>query len=203
MSRLSNCLRAGAVFLALGIAAAVFPKTAVADSTEDFPIPRRMISTTCDAEQMLAATRDTSPVYYQRYMIDFNNHPNVKQATIDKAHWFYCVVPSGPPELLRKLLRARSDPLWVAWPNHMKIFFNNKGVVAKSTEACAGYPRRRHVGVELVLDYGRADHRRPPIGGRPNHALSGCSADIAAAIPRDNSWGMRTINGFGNDARRR
>ncbi|ETB04894.1 hypothetical protein P863_20990, partial [Mycobacterium avium subsp. silvaticum ATCC 49884] len=65
----------------------------MADSTEDFPIPRRMINTTCDAEQILAATRDTSPVYYQRYMIDFNNHPNVQQATIDKAHWFYALSP--------------------------------------------------------------------------------------------------------------
>ena len=42
-----------------------------------------------------------------------------------------------------------SDPLWVAWPNHMKIFFNNKGVVAKATDICNQYPRRRHVGVEL------------------------------------------------------
>jgi hypothetical protein len=61
MSRLNNSLRAGAVFLALGIAAVTFPKTAAADSTEDFPIPRRQINTTCDAEQYLAAVRDTSP----------------------------------------------------------------------------------------------------------------------------------------------
>ena len=45
MSRLSNSLRAGAVFLSLALAAAVFPKTAVADSTDDFPIPRRQIAT--------------------------------------------------------------------------------------------------------------------------------------------------------------
>ncbi|MGD1110154.1 MAG: DUF5078 domain-containing protein, partial [Mycobacterium sp.] len=37
MYRLSKCLRAGAAFLALGIAATAFPKAAVADSTEDFP----------------------------------------------------------------------------------------------------------------------------------------------------------------------
>ena len=92
MSRLTSSLRSGAVFLALLVAltigAASFPKTAAADSTEDFPVPRRQIETTCDAEQYLAAVRDTSPVYYQRYMIDFNNHPNVQQATIYKAHWF-------------------------------------------------------------------------------------------------------------------
>jgi hypothetical protein len=32
------------------------------------------------------------------------------------------------------------DPLWLAWPNHMKIFFNNKGVAAKETDHCADYP---------------------------------------------------------------
>ncbi|MGA7053295.1 MAG: DUF5078 domain-containing protein, partial [Mycobacterium sp.] len=90
MSRLTTSLRAGAIFLALGIAAATFPKAAVADSTDDFPIPRRQIATTCDAEQYLAAARDTSPVYYQRYMIDFHNRPvPIQQGAIDRIHWFY------------------------------------------------------------------------------------------------------------------
>ncbi|EUA85398.1 hypothetical protein I551_8163 [Mycobacterium ulcerans str. Harvey] len=71
----------------------MFPKTAAADSTDDFPIPRRIIATSCDAEQVLAATRDTSPVYYQRYMIDYNNHPQFQQATQDKAHWFFSLSP--------------------------------------------------------------------------------------------------------------
>ena len=141
MSRLSNSLRAGAVFLALAIAAVTFPKTAAADSTEDFPIPRRQINTTCDAEQYLAAVRDTSPVYYQRYMIDFNNHPNVNQAAIDKAHWFYSLSPADRRGYSANFYAPVSDPLWVAWPNHMKIFFNNKGVVAKETENCQNYPR--------------------------------------------------------------
>ena len=98
MSRLTSSLRSGAVFLALLVAltigAASFPKTAAADSTEDFPVPRRQIETTCDAEQYLAAVRDTSPVYYQRYMIDFNNHANLQPAVINKAHWFYSLSPA-------------------------------------------------------------------------------------------------------------
>jgi len=138
MSRLSYGLRTGAVVLALGIAAATFPKTAVADSTEDFPIPRRMIETTCDAEQILAATRDTSPVYYQRYMTDFNNHRDLQQATIDKAHWFYSLTPAERRDYSENFYNG--DPLWFAWPNHMKIFFNNKGVVAKATDVCNQYP---------------------------------------------------------------
>ncbi|BBX65004.1 hypothetical protein MSAS_41780 [Mycobacterium saskatchewanense] len=144
MSRLSSSLRAGALFLALGVAATALPSTARADSTEDFPIPRRMINTDCDAEQILAATRDTSPVYYQRYMIDFNNHPNVQQATIDKAHWFYSLSAADRRNYSENFyppLGSGGDPLWFAWPNHMKIFFNNKGVVAKSTDVCDQYPK--------------------------------------------------------------
>lgn len=138
MSRLSSILRAGAAFLVLGIAAATFPQSAAADSTEDFPIPRRMIATTCDAEQYLAAVRDTSPVYYQRYMIDFNNHANLQQATINKAHWFFSLSPAERRDYSEHFYNG--DPLTFAWVNHMKIFFNNKGVVAKGTEVCNGYP---------------------------------------------------------------
>jgi hypothetical protein len=142
MSRLSSGLRAGVVFVAflvaMSIAAATFPKTAAADSTEDFPVPRRQIATTCDAEQYLAAVRDTSPVYYQRYMIDFNNHPNLQQATIDKAHWFYSLSPEDRRTYSENFYNG--DPLTFAWVNHMKIFFNNKGVVAKATDVCNQYP---------------------------------------------------------------
>jgi Domain of unknown function (DUF5078) len=138
MSRLSNSLRAGAVFLALATAAVTFPKTASADSTEDFPVPRRMIATTCDAEQYLAAARDTSPVYYQRYMIDYNNHANLQPAVINKVHWFFSLSPEGRRDYSENFYNG--DPLTFAWVNHMKIFFNNKGVVAKATDVCNQYP---------------------------------------------------------------
>lgn len=142
MSRLRIGLRAGTVFIALAIAAVVLPNVAMplakADSTEDFPIPRRMIATTCDAEQYLAAVRDTSPVYYERYMIDFNNHANLQEATINKAHWFFSLSPAGRRDYSENFYNG--DPLTFAWVNHMKIFFNNKGVVAKGTDSCNGYP---------------------------------------------------------------
>src|ERR1700735_1331888 len=154
--RLSPVIRAGVAVLALGAAASILPQVAQADpalepggpdpsrtyndSTDDFPIPRRMISTTCDAEQILAAARDFSPVYYQRYMIDYNNHPNVQQATVDKVHWFYSMSPEDRRNYSENFYAPVSDPLWVAWPNHMKIFFNNKGVVAKATDICNQYP---------------------------------------------------------------
>ena len=99
-----------------------------------------MISTTCDAEQLLAAARDFEPVYYQRYMADYDNHPNVQQATQDKVHWFYALSPADRRAYSANFYAPQIDPLNLAWPNHMKLFFNNKGVVAKETENCANYP---------------------------------------------------------------
>jgi Domain of unknown function (DUF5078) len=61
----------------LGVAAAATSgsATAAADGTDDFPIPSRILHTTCTAEQFLAAARDDEPVYYERCMIDLHNTP--------------------------------------------------------------------------------------------------------------------------------
>jgi hypothetical protein len=156
--RLSLAVRAGLAALALTAAVfalpTAFPRVASADpgftpcdgcssndSTDDFPIPRRMISTTCDAEQLLAAARDFTPVYYQRYMIDFNNHPNVNQDVINKVHWFYGLSAADRRAYSANFYAPQIAELNLAWPNHMKIFFNNKGVVAKETENCQNYPK--------------------------------------------------------------
>jgi hypothetical protein len=143
MSRLSSSLRAGAVFLSLALAAAAFPKTAAADSTEDFPIPRRQIATTCDAEQYLAAARDTSPIYYQRYMIDFHNRPPaIQQGAIDRIHWFYSLDPDGRRQYSEDTAtNIYYEQMATHWGNWAKIFFNNKGVVAKATDVCEQYPK--------------------------------------------------------------
>ncbi len=134
-------LRGAAAAAAVGIAATAFPLAASADSTDDFPIPRRVIRTECNAEQMLAASRDLSPIYSARYMIDYNNKPpQVQDATRDKMHWFFSLDPVQRRNYAEDLVTNFADPLTVAWPNHAKIFFNNKGVVAKSTEACGQYP---------------------------------------------------------------
>ncbi|MCW2555322.1 MAG: hypothetical protein JWR13_2848, partial [Mycobacterium sp.] len=72
--RLRNLAARGGLLAAVcGVAATALAGTAGADSTDDFPIPHRLIITTCDAEQYLAAARDTSPVYFERYMIDKSN----------------------------------------------------------------------------------------------------------------------------------
>jgi hypothetical protein len=141
--RLSNLLAAGAASLVLAGAAVALPGRAAADSTDDFPIPRRIIATPCTAEQILAAARDYEPVYYERYMNDYRNHPNVQQATQDKAHWFFSLTPAERREYSQNFypqVGSGGEALWLAWPNHMKIFFNNKGVAAKETDNCMNYP---------------------------------------------------------------
>jgi hypothetical protein len=124
-------------------AAVVLAAPAIADSTEDFPIPRRIIATPCDAEQYLAAARDTSPVYFDRYMRDKSNRPaDVQQSAVDRIHWFLSLDPAGR----RQYSEATATNIYYEqvathWGNWAKIFFNNKGVVAKATEACTNYPR--------------------------------------------------------------
>lgn len=131
-----------AAAVSAAVAAVLLPATASADATDDFPIPRRVIRTECSAEQMLAASRDLSPIYYERYMIDMHNKPvQVQQAAIDKMHWFFSLNPEQRRAYSEELATNFADPVTVSWPNHAKIFFNNKGVVAKSTEACSQYPR--------------------------------------------------------------
>jgi hypothetical protein len=79
--RARSALRAGIAVLAGDIAATLFAGAAAADATDDYPIPHRMIITTCTAEQILAAARDFTPIYYQRYIIDKHNKPpEVQQA---------------------------------------------------------------------------------------------------------------------------
>lgn len=128
----------GAAAVCLGTAG-----TAIADSTEDYPIPRRIIHTTCDVEQYLAAVRDTSPVYYERYMLDRSNRPlDVQQAAFDRIHWFFSLDPVGRRQYSENTAtNVFYEQVATRWGNWAKIFFNNKGVVAHATDVCMNYPR--------------------------------------------------------------
>ncbi|TPW95438.1 DUF5078 domain-containing protein, partial [Mycolicibacterium fortuitum] len=66
-----NLIRTGVATCAVaaGLAGAGI---ASADATDDYPIPNRILRTPCTAEQIMAAARDVEPVYYERYMIDYN-----------------------------------------------------------------------------------------------------------------------------------
>ena len=101
-----------------------------------------MIHTTCTAEPILAAARDYTPVYYERYMIDGGNKPpEVRQAAKDRIHWFYSLAPADRRAYSEEIAtNIYGEPLVFQWPNWSKIFFNNKGVVAKETDNRANYP---------------------------------------------------------------
>ncbi len=133
---------AGAAAVVAALAAALSPSVASADATDDYPIPNRMLKTTCTAEQIMAAARDVEPIYYERYMIDYNNKsPQVQQAARDYIHDFYAKTPDQRRAWSEELAtNIYADPLAFQWPNHAKLFFNNKGVAANTTDICNQYP---------------------------------------------------------------
>ena len=140
-ARAQPVLRVPIAVLTGTIAATLLSATAAADGTDDYPIPHRMIVTTCTAEQILAAARDYAPIYYERYMIDKHNKaPDVQQAAIDNTHYFYSLNPQDRRAYSEQMVTNFADPMTAAWPNWAKIFFNNKGVAAKETDHCADYP---------------------------------------------------------------
>ncbi|KRE28155.1 hypothetical protein ASG82_14570 [Mycobacterium sp. Soil538] len=116
---------------------------AVADSTDDYPIPRRQIETSCDAEQYLAAVQDTNPVYFERYMLDKSNRPlDVQQMAVDRIHWFYSLDAVGRRQYSEDTAtNVYYEQVATRWGNWAKVFFNNKGVVAHATDVCLNYPR--------------------------------------------------------------
>jgi hypothetical protein len=117
--------------------------TAHADATDDYPIPHRMIITTCDTEQYMAAARDTSPVYFERYMIDRSNRPaDIQQMAFDRIHWFFSLDPAGRRQYSEDTAtNVYYEQVATHWGNWAKLFFNNKGVVAHATDVCMNYPR--------------------------------------------------------------
>lgn len=136
-------LRGGMIVAACGVAATTFAGPAAADATDDFPIPKRQIETQCDAEQYLAAARDTSPVYFERYMIDKSNRPaDVQQMAEDRIHWFYSLDAAARRQYSEDTAtNVYYEQVATRWGNWAKVFFNNKGVVAKATDVCMNYPR--------------------------------------------------------------
>lgn len=114
-----------------------------ADSTDDYPIPHRIIVTTCDVEQYMAAARDTSPVYFERYMIDRSNRPaDVQQMAFDRIHWFFSLDPVARRQYSEDTAtNVFYEQTATRWGNWAKLFFNNKGVVAHATDVCMNYPK--------------------------------------------------------------
>ena len=139
----SMAARGGLAVAVCGVAATALAGPAAADATDDFPIPHRMIVTTCDTEQYMAAARDTSPVYFERYMIDRSNRPaDVQQQAEDRIHWFFSLDPVARRQYSEDTAtNVYYENVATHWGNWAKLFFNNKGVVAKATDVCMNYPR--------------------------------------------------------------
>ena len=140
---LAAALRGAAT--SVGMAAAIListPRVAAADATDDYPIPNRILQTSCTAEQLMAAVRDVKPVYYSRYMIDYNNKaPELQAAARDRIHWFLSMDYAGRRQYSEDIAtNIYYEQLAFAWPNWAKLFFNNKGVAARATDVCAQYP---------------------------------------------------------------
>ncbi len=142
------------VFAVATVALAPPANLAAADATDDFPpIPHRMIITTCDTEQYMAAARDTSPIYFERYMIDRSNRPpaDVQQQAFDRIHWFFSLDAVARRQYSEDTAtNVYYENVATHWGgNWAKLFFNNKGVVAHATDVCMNYPQGRHVRVGL------------------------------------------------------
>lgn len=137
-----HVLRGTAAAVASVVVALAGAGTAAADATDDYPIPNRILWTSCTPEQILAAVRDVRPVYYERYLIDYNNKsPDLQQAVRDRIHWFFAMDYAGRRQYSEDTAtNAFYEPLAWQWPNWAKLFFNNKGVAARATDVCTQYP---------------------------------------------------------------
>jgi hypothetical protein len=134
---------AGLALSAVAAAGVISAGPAGADASDDYPIPHRIIITQCDVEQYMAAARDTSPVYFERYMIDRSNRPaDVQQIAFDRIHWFFSLDPVARRQYSEDTAtNIYYEFVATRWGNWAKLFFNNKGVAAKATDVCMNYPR--------------------------------------------------------------
>ena len=101
----------------MSVVALTIPAVASADATDDYPIPNRILKTTCTVDQYMAATRDTDPIYYERYMIDYHNRPvDVQNGARDRIYWFFSLDYAGTAAVFgghrdQRLLRADGNAL--------------------------------------------------------------------------------------------
>lgn len=135
-------LRATMVALAMSGTFMATAGFASADASDDYPIPNRILKTTCTVDQYMAAARDTSPVYYERYMTDYKNRPvDIQDAARDRIYWFFSLDYAARRQYSEDTAtNVYYEQMATHWGNWAKLFFNNKGVVAKATDVCMNYP---------------------------------------------------------------
>jgi Domain of unknown function (DUF5078) len=134
-------IKASVAAAAVSVAAMALPAVAAADASDDYPIPNRILKTTCAVDQYMAAVRDVEPIYYQRYMIDYNNRPPTFSrapvtASTGSSRWTAPTAPYSEDTATN----VYYEQMATHWGNWAKLFFNNKGVAAHGTDVCATYP---------------------------------------------------------------
>lgn len=134
--------RLGVAALALAAGATLAPGLAAADATDEYPIPSRILKTDCTVDQYMAAARDVEPIYYARYMIDYNNKPVADQdAARERIYWFFSLDYPGRRQYSENIAtNAFYESMSWRWPNWAKLFWHNKGVTANAVAACHNYP---------------------------------------------------------------
>jgi hypothetical protein len=150
----SNMLRLGLALLFAGGLAQ--PAVAGADpdddwsdgyfhSTDQYPIPKLMLLTTCTPDQMLAVVKRTDPREFARWMTEYKVHsPEVQLAAQVWANAFFSLAPGvrGPRrEVSERIAGTFADPTDLMYADHAKIFFSNHAIARRMTEQCAGEPK--------------------------------------------------------------
>src|SRR5262245_34990229 len=132
-------IKASIAAAAVSAAAMVVPAVASADASDDYPIPNRILKTTCTVDQYMAAVRDVEPVYYERYMTDYKNRPaDIQQGARDRIYWFFSLDYAGRRQYSED---TATNVYYEQMATHWgKLFFNNKGVAAHGTDICMNYP---------------------------------------------------------------
>ncbi|EFV15105.1 DUF5078 domain-containing protein [Segniliparus rugosus] len=114
-------------------------------STDQYPIPKLMLLTTCTPDQMLAVVKKTDPREFARWMTEFKVHsPEVQQGAIIWAKAFFSMEPGvrGPRrDVSERIAGTFGDLTDLAFADHAKIFFSNHGIARRMTEQCKEYPK--------------------------------------------------------------
>ncbi|MGL6234586.1 MAG: DUF5078 domain-containing protein [Segniliparus sp.] len=147
-------LRAGlAALLAVGLApvgvAAADPDADWSDgyfhSTDQYPVPKLMLLTTCTPDQMLAVVKRTDPREFSRWMTEYKVHsPEVQLSAQVWARAFFSLAPGvrGPRrDVSERIAGTFGDPTDLMYADHAKIFFSNHAIARRMTEQCAEEPK--------------------------------------------------------------
>lgn len=93
---------------------------------------------------MLAAVRDTRPIYYQRYMIDYNNKPAAdQQGARDRINWFFSMDYAGRRQYAEQTATdAFYESMSWRWPNWAKALLQQQGRRGRSDRRLHELPGR-------------------------------------------------------------